>query len=346
MESLPTNNEEVYGSSVMQDERSKASQTYSRNLRNLSVASVKGKKVYNPYQDIDWSAPIDPHDPRFVLGDWHPLGAHDWYKTKLSDERRAEIGLKIITNACAVGYQFEELLVSGLMHFHDTLPPDSDEARYIIHECTEETWHIQMFRELVKHTGLKPKGAPAWFRNTAPYLTPLAKHFPVGFMEFVIGGEEPADTMQHAILDQDEVGDGIHPTFRQVMKIHTDEEARHIRFAELYLDRHIRGKDDKMTRKQKAGKYVLSILTPFILSLEDDVMVKPSKQAIKDMDIDEDVVEEVWGRRSEYSRRFRRDRFKKARELATRKGMLNSRLARATWKYLGIDDPNPSEQPL
>ena len=131
--------------------------------------------------------------------------------------------------------QFEQILISGLMHYALTLPNDSPEFRYSTHEATEECHHTQMFQEFVNRTGVDVEGGSRFFRGAAAFLPLFARWVPFGFFYGVLAGEEPIDHVQKSVL---RAGDDMHPLLRRIMQIHVAEEARHIGFAHQYLQHH------------------------------------------------------------------------------------------------------------
>lgn len=303
---------------------------YERKLSILSKASAK--KYNNPFENkvtdwIDWDNPemsIDPTDERWILGPEDNLGAHPWYKS-LSKERQIEVGLFRFAHTCKVGSQFEQALIAGIM-FHDMgLKNNNPTFRYSMHEATEETHHIQMFQEFVNRTGVETRGAAKWFRRVIPFLTPLASKMPVAFWAVILAGEEPIDHTQRDILKQH---DNLHPLLEKIMAVHVAEEARHISFAQTYLERHI----PKMSRVQKAA---FSVIFPVILRTIADVIMKPSKEALDSVGIPKEVADEIWWNSKE-SRQFLQDLFPDSRALAQTVG-LRGRLGRAAWKAMGID---------
>jgi len=81
-------------------------------------------KHFDAFEDIDWDAPayaIVANDPRWVLPEVDPLGAHPWYQA-LPLDRQVEIGLARMANIAKVGLQFENVLIRGLMDYAMTIP--------------------------------------------------------------------------------------------------------------------------------------------------------------------------------------------------------------------------------
>jgi hypothetical protein len=298
---------------------------FHRTLRTLSEASVN--QHFDAFKDIAWDDPayaVDPHDPRWVLPQVDALGRHPWYRA-LPQEEQIRIGLYRQANVTKVGLQFEQVLISGLMNFAFTLPNGSPEFRYATHEATEETHHTQMFQEFVNRTGQDTAGAPFVFRFLAPFLPLFANRIPVGFFIGVLAGEEPIDHTQKSIL---RAGDDMHPLLQRIMQIHVAEEARHIGFAHQYLEY-------RAPQLHLHQRFVLSLLFPVIMRWLADAILKPSRQARKDMGLPRSVYKDLyWG--TPQARTQLRDLFADVRMLAEKTGLTN-RLSKLIWKLLKID---------
>lgn len=182
-----------------------------------------------------------------------------------------------------------------------------------------------MFQEFVNRTGVDTKGATKWFRRVIPFLTPLASKMPVAFWAVILAGEEPIDHTQRDILRQH---DNLHPLLEKIMAVHVAEEARHISFAQTYLEQHI----PKMSRVQKAA---FSVMFPVILRTIADVIMKPSKEALEGVGIPKEVADEIWWNSND-SRQFLHDLFPDSRSLAESTG-LRGRIGRAAWRAVGIE---------
>lgn len=306
-------------------------QAYINRINSFINASRNPKKRWDPFIEIDWKSPdndIKMDDERWILPKGFDIGAHPWYQA-LPVERQIEIGLYRYAHTCTVGWQFEQALVEGIMSYASVQPKESREARYAIHEATEETHHIQMFREFVQHTGVDTKGAPTWFLRAADMVKPVARRLPVGFWTTVLAGEEPIDYTQQLLIEQAK-DHPIHPLIHKVMEIHIKEEARHISFAETYLKRHVH--KDKMSRMQRLA---LTALYPFVMRVAADVILRPSKEAIKDMGIPAEVAKEVWWDSNE-SQEFFQELFLRSRKLADELG-IRGRMGRAAWRMAGLE---------
>ena len=109
-----------------------ATQTYEERLQTLSEGSVRVN--FNAFRDIPWDDPayaIIPNDPRWVLPEVDPLGGSDWYQS-LPLDRQIEIGLGRMANICKVGWQFENILIKGVLEYLMDVRNGSAEFRYLM----------------------------------------------------------------------------------------------------------------------------------------------------------------------------------------------------------------------
>lgn len=301
------------------------SEDYLATLQTLSEASVD--QHFDAFKDINWDHPdfaIVPDDDRWILPTVDALGGTAWYQS-LPRERQIEVGLYRMANITKVGLQFEQILIGGIMNHALTLPNRTPEFRYSTHEATEECHHTQMFQEFVNRSGVDAPGGPTWFRKIAPAIALFGGIHPYIFFIGVLAGEEPIDHLQKEVLRS---GEQMHPLITRIMQIHVAEEARHIGFAHQYL----RERSDRLSRRERA---VISVLTPVIMRVLCDVIMKPNKQMVRDLDIPEEVVKEVWWN-SERSQKVLRDMFGDVRMLAEDTGLMNA-TARRVWTAMKIN---------
>ncbi|MEZ0577178.1 diiron oxygenase [Nocardioides sp. MH1] len=300
-------------------------QTYEEKLQTLSEGSVR--LSFNAFKDVPWDDPayaVVPDDERWILPSVDPLGGHEWYQG-LSRERQIEIGMARMANITKVGWQFENVLIKGVLEYLMDLPNNDPEFRYLMHEVTEETHHIQMFQEFVNRTGADVPGAARWFRVVQSALPLAGRLLPEIFFTGILAGEEPIDHLQKQILRS---GETIHPLMERIMQIHVAEEARHISFAHEYLAR-------KAPRLPLPRKVLLSVLYPVIMRLLCDVIATPTRAFIKQYDIPHDVIKDLYWDNPE-SEKLLRDLFADVRVLAEEAGLMNP-VSRVLWKRLRID---------
>lgn len=294
--------------------------SYSTKLDRLSKASVRVN--YDPFIDIDWDAEeMQPNNNEqlWVLPEVDPLGASQWYKS-LPPDHQIEIGKYRVALICKVGLQFEQVLIGGVMQW--LLSGRHKEFRYVMHESREEINHIQMFQEFVNRVSPDVAGAPTWFKILARFAPLVGWLFPVAFVAGILGGEEPIDHIQRAVLKNEP----MHPLSNRVMEIHVAEEARHISFAHSYLEQ-------KVPRMGGISKAILSIVLPVMLRLLADAIIIPSKQAQADMGIPPEVAKNIWWKESVASLN---ELHADVRGLADKTGLRN-KSTRVIWKKLGID---------
>ncbi len=236
-------------------------------LNRLSVT-----RHHDAYADIDWDAAahhIDAGDPRWELGDEHPLGGSPWYRA-LPPERRRLVGLQVVTSAMRLGLEFEGVLKRGLLEVALALPVESPDQRYAYHELIEEAQHSLMFSEFIRRAraaagpaSLPAPGLPRHLRPLRDLVVATARLFPELFFVFVLGGEDPIDLVQREALSS---GRAVHPLLRRIMQIHVAEEARHVAFARSYLR-------ERVPALSPARKQVLALLAPAILAVMARLML-------------------------------------------------------------------------
>src|SRR5262249_26378006 len=113
----------------------------------------------------------------------------------------------------------------------------------------------------------------------------LARVFPDLFFFFVLGGEDPIDHVQRTALRS---GRDIHPLLRRIMPIPATGEARHLCFARHYLKRNV-------PRLDPVRRLALGVLTPVILAVMAQRMMRPSAQIVREYDIPDAVIDEAYG---------------------------------------------------
>lgn len=306
--------------------RRELDQGYRDVLEDLSDGSVHRR--FDPYLDIDWDSPelqLDPNDPRWVLPPTlDSLGATQWYRD-LPLEKRIEIGKWRMANTIKVGAAFESILIRGMMQYIMKLPNSSPEFRYCLHEMTEECNHIQMFQELVNRIGVDVPGMRKWFRRASPMIGVLGGHAHVILFMGILGGEEPIDHYQKAIMRH---GGQIPPLVLRTMEIHVAEEARHISFAHEFLHAHLQG----MTKRQKR---ICALAFPLAMRWLVGEIFTPPKEFFERFEVPRAVKREAFWR-GPTARALLNDYFAEMRALADDLGLMTP-FGRLMWKLLRID---------
>lgn len=242
--------------------------THHDTVAHLSRASVK--KHFDAYADIAWDSEefaVDPADPRWELAADDPLGATAWYREQ-PQTTRARIGLDMLACKLKTGIEFENILSRGLLEFALSCKNGSPEYRYAYHEVIEEGQHSLMFQECVNRTGYDAPGLHPLLRATSRSIPRLGRVFPEMFFMHVLAGEVPIDRVQRADLRR---GALLHPMQRRIEQIHVTEEARHVRFAESYLETHV-------PRLPRYKLLELRLVSPFATAIVANLMLKPPAQ--------------------------------------------------------------------
>jgi hypothetical protein len=304
---------------------------YLNRVEALSRASAR--LHFDPYADIDWDAPenaLDKDDSRWELNpQTSPLASTEWYAEQ-PPERRVEIGRWITANSFKVGIQFESILIRGVMHYAVTLPNSDPVFRYLMHEVTEESNHIQMFQEFINRNGQDVPG----MRRITRFLTPLAS-FISGFTRIllfigVLCGEQP--THHHQTLLQ-RAKSQIPPVLNRITYIHLAEEARHISFADAHLVERI-----QYTGRLKRLAY--AVLFPLCLRwLIGEVFVPPRSFA-RQFGVPRRTFKSAYWR-SQHSRQMLAESAADARRLADQLG-LRTIWSRWIWRVVGIEGRIPN----
>ncbi|MQY03643.1 AurF N-oxygenase family protein [Actinomadura macrotermitis] len=299
---------------------------YAEQLSTLSEGSVTRR--FDPYLDIDWDSPefaIDPADPRWKLSETSdPLGAHPWYQSQPL-EKQLEIGMWRQANVCKVGLAFESILIRGMMHVAMTMPNGSKEFRYCLHEMAEECNHIQMFQELVNRIGVDAPGMRFSLRLVAPWLGVLGGLVPTVLFIGILAGEEPIDHTQKSLIRE---GANIPTAVLRTMQIHIAEEARHISFAHMYLQKRI-------SRQGPIARGATSIVFPIVMRWLADEIMTPPRRLAKETGIPRKVMREAFWKNPR-SKQIRRGFFGDVRMLAEELDLMNP-VAKAVWRAFGID---------
>ena len=304
---------------------------YDRLVLKLGEASVK--KHFDAYADVDWDHPdhrIEHDDPRFELDDDEPLGGTEWYRS-LPQASRARIGLHMVASRMHTGIDFEGILSRGLLEFASMRPCGSPELRYAYHEVIEEGQHSLMFQELVHRAGMKTDGLNAFERWASRAVPRLGRTFPEYFFVHVLAGEAPVDQLQRRILDRKRA---VHPLLRRIMQIHVTEEARHICFAEQFLDRHVPCLGAIKTAR-------LAIGVPFVVHGTVLTMMRTPRDVVRAHAIPRAVVREA--ERSARHAAQVEEGVAPIRARMARLGVLDARTA-PLWRWLGLLPP--SQTPL
>lgn len=189
------------------------------------------RRSHNSLLEIDWDAPQDP-DLFYMPPEMITLyGTALWQQ--MTHRERVELSRQEMANFLSRGVWFENTLNQGLLRAMLYQDPTSAHVHYALTELGDETRHMVMFGKTVSAIGAEPyrltraqamavQAMPLFYRGLMLYVAALC-------------GEEVVDDMQRKLLNHPE----LQPIIAQVMRIHTAEEARHIRFAREGVRRHV-----------------------------------------------------------------------------------------------------------
>ncbi|RJQ81180.1 diiron oxygenase [Pseudonocardiaceae bacterium YIM PH 21723] len=300
---------------------------YETELRTLSEGSVNVH--LDPFADIDWDSAemvIDPKDPRWILPASDPLAGTDWYRN-LPQDRQIEVGLWRWANVAKVGLQFEAILIRGMMQWVMTLPNQSAEFRYSLHEVTEECNHIQMFQELVNRMDQPAPGMSPVMRAASPAISFLAAYFPMIFFIGILAGEEPIDHVQKSAIRSDA---NLPPVLKRIFQIHIAEEARHISYAHKFLTENLKSAG-------RVRRLALGLALPIAMRWLADVIMSTPPEFRRTFDVPRKALRQAFWK-SPQSQQLMRDFFPDVRQLGDELGLRNNRTL-WLWRLLKIDGP-------
>lgn len=316
--------------SAVNDADGTPERSYSDRVAALSRATTRLR--FDPYVDVDWEAPentLDENDPRWQLDpNSDPLAATDWYAEQPL-KRRIDMGRWITANTLKATIQFEMMLIRGVVHYAGTLPNGSPVFRYLLHEMTDESNHIQMFQEFINRTGEDVPGMRRLSRVIGPILAFIGGYTSILHFIAVLCGEQPLhyqQTLQHRGAAR------VPPLLNKITSIHLAEEARHITFADDYLAERIQ-RAGRVRRMIYAGAFPLYVRWLIGESLG------PPRVFARQFGVPRRVFKAAYWR-SAQSRRMMVESAADVRRVAEDLG-LRTVWSRWIWRYFGVEGRVP-----
>ncbi len=292
---------------------------YTKRVERLIELSVDG---HDAYADVGWDIPVDLEDPRLELFAFDPLAQTDWYQ-RLSQPRRAEVGLTRTGVTLRIGWEFENLLQQGLLARAYRMSNTDASFRYVHTEVMEESQHSLMFHEFVRRHAPHVLGMTGWVHALADPATQIvARKRPTLFFFMVLGGEVPVDVMQRLAIRSGT----CHPLVKEIMEIHVEEEARHVSFANEEIRRTV----PALSRRERQA---LALAIPPLLGVMSRLMVYPAPWLLDHYDVPRDDVRRVL--RRPQTHRLLQDSVARIRRLCAELDLLTP-AAIALWKRAGI----------
>jgi hypothetical protein len=187
------------------------------------------KRSFDPNEDIDWDAPLDPDKfflpPKLVSLYGTPL----WQR--MSRAEQIELSRQELVNALSIGIWFENVLDQGLLRDLMRNGSTTAAAFFTLTEIGDETRHMVMFGKAIAKVGAT-QVRPQLHQRIVIGIGQLILRGPLLWLGALIG-EEIFDGLQRRMMNDPE----LQPVIQQLMRIHVVEEARHIQFARDCLRR-------------------------------------------------------------------------------------------------------------
>ena len=200
--------------------------------RAAQLVAASERLSFDPFRDIDWDVPLD--DSQYHLPpEFLPLYGTGVWDAMPEEERRAYSRHEAAA-LCGAGIWFENLLIQAVMRHLTELPVTDPSHRYLLVEVADECRHSMMFGEYIRRAGTPPYRPSLGKEPMAERLLEQLAGTPVGKMVtfvLILAIEELLDVCNRATMKDERV----HPTSRQIARIHALEEARHVSFARTYL---------------------------------------------------------------------------------------------------------------
>lgn len=302
---------------------------YERRVARLTALSEPGP--HDAYEDVPWDEPgfgVDPADARLELFSFDPLRRTRWYQ-QLDEVERARVGLQRVAVNLRTGWEFENHLLQGLLARALQMDNSDVAFRYIHHEIAEEAHHSMMFYEFVRRYAPEVRGLPIprpWLAFGGHEVQIAARRRPVLFFLAVLGGEVPIDHIQRLVLREETV----HPLVERIMRIHVEEEARHVAYANQELRRLV-------PRLPAWQRQAVALVVPLMLGVMARLMVFPSPWLVRHHRIP--LADLRQALRHPESRQLLADSVRRIRTLCAELGLI-TRASRRVWRLAGIwDEP-------
>ena len=191
--------------------------------RSEQLVAASERSTHDPFREIDWDVPIDDsafHLPPELLA---LFGTEAW--RAMSQAERIAYSRHETAAMFGAGIWFENALMQIVLRHLTEVDVRDPMHRYLLVEVADECRHSMMFGEFIRRAGTPSYGptrevtfAQGPGGRAMSYLAILAI-------------EELLDYANRATMRDER----LHPTARQISKLHVLEEARHVSFAKTYL---------------------------------------------------------------------------------------------------------------
>jgi hypothetical protein len=188
----------------------------------------------DPLEEIPWDE-LDPDRP------WLPESLISLYGTAeyaaLSAEEKIRLSQVEFVSFCELGLWLEALFIQRLgSHSLAHLYGDTSSYHYQLHELREEVGHSLMFLELQQRAQLPFLTPPKLRPRLATWFARIAPEGSAAFWATILIGENVPDQMNRFILRDKTLPAAV----LGITQLHSREEARHMAFARVTVQRRSR----------------------------------------------------------------------------------------------------------
>lgn len=225
------------------------------------LADAAEKKRLDPEAALDWSEPLDGpwmHMPE----EFSPLAGTP-ERAALDAGSRRRLSLHEAASMLGTGIWFENLLINALARHNYNLTVDDPLFRFLLVEIEEECRHSLMFGEYIRRARTPPYRPSWWLRLQGKGYWLIGSR--VVFYLSILGTEE----ILHGMTDCAWHAPDTHPALRELMRIHTVEEQRHMAFAREYLSA-------AFPRLGFLGRWYARLFVPIVLYTVVQASVDPA----------------------------------------------------------------------
>ncbi len=187
------------------------------------LVAASARTTLDPFESVDWSRPVDDsafHTPPELLSLY---GTTAW--NEMTETDRITYSRHETAAIYGAGIWFENALMQVILRHLTTVDVTDPMHRYLLIEVADECRHSTMFGEYIRRAGTPsyPASLPFEPEDSAAVRT-------LSYV-LVLAVEELLDFVNRAAMRDER----IHPTVREISKLHVLEEARHVAFAKSFL---------------------------------------------------------------------------------------------------------------
>jgi hypothetical protein len=191
--------------------------------RSGQLIAASERTTLDPFVEIDWEQPLD--DTAYYL----PPELLSLYGTAvweaMSEAQRIRYSRHELAATCGAAIWFENALMQIVLKHLLHVPVSDPMHRYLLIEVADECRHSAMFGEFIRRAG-----TPAYAPERPIIVDSSSGGRALSYL-LILAIEELLDFINRATMRDERV----HPTSRQIAKLHVTEEARHVSFAKTFL---------------------------------------------------------------------------------------------------------------